>query len=87
MTIPTTPTTTFFGLRQKPPPLSAHHLQAALPAYRPASCTASAAAPSLIASWKTSSSDFSAAASGSHLACAYAAKIAFGIGHLSFSLR
>jgi len=56
--------TTSFGLRQKPQPSSAHHLQAALPVYRPASSNASAAARGQTDSSKTSYSDFFAMASG-----------------------
>jgi hypothetical protein len=46
------------------------------------------AAPSLTASLRASSSDFSAVVCRSpYLECAYAAKIALGIGHLSLALR
>ena len=71
---------------EKPQPSSAPRLQAALPASLPASSTASNKPDRFLESFI-----FGFFRSGVrvalYLACAYAAKIALGIGHLSLALR
>ena len=89
MTIRTTPTTTFFGLRQKPQASSAPRLQgstAGLPARVVQRIRRRAKPDRLLESFI-----FGFFRSGVrvalYLACAYAAKIALGMGYLSLALR
>jgi hypothetical protein len=88
MTIQTTPTTTFFGLRQKPQASLGHHRKAAQPACRPASYSASGAAPpDRLLEGFIFGFFRSGVRAAFYLACAHAAKIALGMGYLSFALR
>jgi hypothetical protein len=89
MTIQRTPTTISYGLRQKPQPSSAPRLQATLPGLpaRVVYRIRRRAKPDRLLESFIFGFFRSGVRVALYLACAYAAKIALGIGHLSLALR